>query len=109
MVEVKFNPYNLFHITITTNLHYNMHTFTIFALILNTSDSWLFHIIRIFISKYNAKNPETKLQFLTLHFLYYKKFTQQYRYGNHNRSLYFSVLLEKKNSTKITKFHVRWK
>jgi hypothetical protein len=38
MVEVNLIPAKLFHITITTDLHYNMHTFTIFVLILNTLD-----------------------------------------------------------------------
>jgi hypothetical protein len=29
----------LFHINVTANLHYNMDTFTIFAMIINTLDS----------------------------------------------------------------------
>jgi len=41
------------------------------------------------------KISETKLQFSTLHFGYYRKFTQQYEHGNHCRSLYLSVLLKK--------------
>jgi len=36
MVEVNLIPIKLFHSTVITNLHYNMHTFTIFALILNS-------------------------------------------------------------------------
>jgi len=53
------------------------------------------------------KNPETKLQFITLHFWYYKRFTQQYGYGNHCKSLYFSILL-KKSIRNIEKFHDMW-
>jgi hypothetical protein len=38
MVEVNLIPIKLFHSIVITNLHYNMHTFTIFVLILNTFD-----------------------------------------------------------------------
>jgi hypothetical protein len=77
---------------------------------MNTQDSWLFHITKILLHSTMLKNPRTKLQFITLHFWYYKKFTQQYRYGNRCKSLYFFVLLKKKNSIRITKkSHVLWK
>jgi hypothetical protein len=39
MVDVDLIPTELLHSIVTTYLHYNMHTFTIFALILNTPDS----------------------------------------------------------------------
>jgi hypothetical protein len=39
MVKVNLILVKLFDSIIITNLHYNMHTFTIFALILNTLDS----------------------------------------------------------------------
>ncbi len=38
MVQMDLILAKLFHTTITTNLHYNMHTFRFFALILNTLD-----------------------------------------------------------------------
>jgi uncharacterized protein YjaG (DUF416 family) len=39
VVEVDLILAKLFHIIVTINLHYNMHTFTTFALILNTLKS----------------------------------------------------------------------
>jgi len=36
VVEVDLVLAKLLHITVTINLHYNMHTFTTFTLILNT-------------------------------------------------------------------------
>jgi hypothetical protein len=39
MLDVDLIPAEPLHIIVTTYLHYNMHTFTIFALILNTHDS----------------------------------------------------------------------
>jgi hypothetical protein len=39
MVEVDLILVELIHTIVTIDLHYNMHTFTIFALILNTSNS----------------------------------------------------------------------
>jgi hypothetical protein len=39
VVEVDLILAKLFHITITIDLHYNMHIFTTFALILNTLKS----------------------------------------------------------------------
>jgi hypothetical protein len=38
MVNVDLITTKLLHIIVTTYLHYNMHTFTIHALILNTLD-----------------------------------------------------------------------
>jgi hypothetical protein len=38
MIKVNLILEELFHTTITTNLHYNMHIFTIYALILNIHD-----------------------------------------------------------------------
>jgi hypothetical protein len=38
MVEMNLIPAKLFHTTVTTYLHYNMHTSIIYALILNTPD-----------------------------------------------------------------------
>jgi hypothetical protein len=38
LVEVDLINVELFHTTVITYLHYNMHTFTIFVLILNTLD-----------------------------------------------------------------------
>jgi hypothetical protein len=40
------------------------------------------------------KNLQKKLQFIFLYFWYYKEFTQQYDYENHNKSLYLSCLLK---------------
>jgi hypothetical protein len=36
MVEVDLILIELIHIIVTTNLHYNMHTFIVYVLILNT-------------------------------------------------------------------------
>jgi hypothetical protein len=38
VVKVDLIHAKLLHTNVTTNLHFNMHTFTIFALILNTHD-----------------------------------------------------------------------
>jgi hypothetical protein len=45
-------------------------------------------------SKWNVENPKIELHFIALYFWFYKKFTQQYEYENHYRSLYFSCLLK---------------
>ncbi len=61
---------------------------------MNTQDSWLFHITKICTLEYNVKKSRDKI---AIHYItYYRKFTQQYGYGNCCKSLYFFVLLEKK-------------
>jgi hypothetical protein len=87
--------------TITTYLHYDMHTFTIHdrfwthmsMQFIKIPNSWLFHINIIYISKYNVENLDIKLHFISFFFFYYKEFTQQYEYENQCKSLYFSLLL----------------
>jgi hypothetical protein len=61
---------------------------------IKTPYSWLVHITKICTSKYNAEQSKEKITIISLHFLYYKNFTQQYGYENHYKSLYFSVLLK---------------
>jgi hypothetical protein len=73
--------------------------------LIKTLDSWLVHITIICSSEYNVEKLKTRLQFISLHFLYYKKFTQKYRYGNHCKSLYFFVLLKTQSKLQHPMFY----
>jgi hypothetical protein len=53
MVEVNLIPAKLFHTIITIDLHYNMHTFTIFALIINTPNSIVHLNTKFMVISYN--------------------------------------------------------
>ncbi len=58
------------------NITFHMHTFIIYALIsthltlpfIKTHDSWLFHITKIYTSKYIVKNSITRLQVISSYF-----------------------------------------
>jgi hypothetical protein len=101
MVEVNLIPTKLFHITITTYLHFTcihslilpwFSTHLTFPFI-KTSNSCLFHITKICTSKYIVRNSRNKI---TIHFIilwYYSKFTQHFEHRNHY-SLYFFIVLK---------------
>jgi hypothetical protein len=66
----------LFHIIVTTNLHYNMHTFTISTLILNTPDFEIHSNTKFMVISYNQnlhfkiqKNVKNSRNKITIHFI----------------------------------------
>jgi len=98
VVEVNLILTELFHIIVTTNLHFTC-IHSLFFLGISTHltlafiqilVSWLFHIIKIFTSEYIVKNSRNKItiQFINI------KFTQQFKHKNYYRSIYFSILLK---------------
>ncbi len=88
----------LFHSIATTNLHFIcIHSpflpwfLTHLTLpFIKTLDSWIFHMTKIYTLEY-IRNK------ITIHFIilwYYRKFTHQYEHRNHQKNLYFSILLK---------------
>jgi hypothetical protein len=70
-----------------------------------TPNSWLLKITWICISKHNARNHKQNYNSFSWYFLYYKKFTQQFEYGNY-KSLYLFVYWKlKQNTTKNPMFY----
>ncbi len=98
--------------TITTYLHYNMHTFVIPALILNTPTyvvlkiphSWLFHITIICISEYNVEKIQNKITIHFIIFLILQRIDTTIWIWKSLQSIFFNFI-EKFNQN-ITKFHV---
>jgi len=90
IIEVNLIPIELFHIIITINLHFTcihslflswFSTHLTLAFI-KTPNSWLFHITKIYTSKYLVKNSWNNIIIHFIIFWYYRKFTQQYEHRN---------------------------
>jgi hypothetical protein len=92
---------NLFFIIVTIDLHFTcIHSLILFGFsthltlpFIKTPYSWWFHITKISILAYIAKNSGNKIKIHFIIFWYYKKFTQQYEHKIHYRSLCFYLLM----------------
>jgi hypothetical protein len=81
MVEMNLIPAKLFHTIVTIDLHYNMHTFTISALILNTHNSTIHLNTRFMVISYN-------------HNLYFKIQCRKIQRQDYN-SFHYILILQK--------------
>ncbi len=78
-------PAKLFHTIVTIDLHYNMHTFTISALILNTHNSTIHLNTRFMVISYN-------------HNLYFKIQCRKIQRQDYN-SFHYILILQKIHTT----------
>ncbi len=102
LVEVKFNYCRIIpHYYNNKFAPHCIHSLFLFSFsthltlpFIKTPNSWLFHITKIYTSKYIVKNSKKKITIQFIISWYYRKFTQWYKHKIHYKSLCFFVSLK---------------